>query len=180
MNKDALLRKIRQSARQDESNRQDQRFLDTLGFLVAKGFLKTNIPVRRLPNKRLRIDDAIWAGMNAEPRILEVLPAAVLRLGGHFDLDSEKHPELARTVERLRRGEEHGDPFFGIPFEKLGVWVKFALRDKRVKPLTRKKVLKTFRLNPRAIERLREIARNSGTSETSALENLLMSAPPKL
>ena len=62
MKKEALIRKIRRRARQDEGNRQDRRFLDTMGFLVAKGLLKTNMPIDLLPNKRLRIDDVIWAG----------------------------------------------------------------------------------------------------------------------
>ena len=173
MNKEALIAKIRQRARQDEGNRRDRRFLDTLGFLVAKGFLNTNMQVDLLPNKRLRVDDAIWAGENVEPRILEVLPAAVLRLGRYFDLEPLKHQELERTVVRLHRREEHGEPFRGIPYDKLKVWADLPLRDKRVKPVTEKKVMKTFRMDPRAVDRLRKIARERGCSEAAVLESLL-------
>ncbi len=173
MNRKALIAEIRRRARQDEKHRHDRRFLDTLGFLVAKGLLKTNMRIDLLPNKRLRIEDAVWAGQNVEPRILEVLPAAVLRLGRHFDLDPAKHPELVRTIERLRSREAQGDAFLGVPYEKLKVWAELPLRDRRVKPVTEKKVVKTFRLSLRAIERLRRMARQSGSSETSVLESLL-------
>jgi len=174
MNKEALIKKIKEKARQDEKKRLDRRFLDTIGFLVAKGFLRTNFEVCLLPNKRLHIEDAIWAGQNVEPRILEVLPAAVLRLGKHFDLDTTNDGELTRVVEQLRKCEEKGENFYGIPYEKVKVWAELPLRDKRVKPATRKKVLKTFRLDPLALERLKKVAKEKKCSETEVLENLLL------
>ncbi len=176
MNRESLIRKIKEKAKQDEKNRRDRRFLETMGFLVAKGFLKTNVEVLLLPNKRLRVDDAIWAGRNVEPRILEVLPAAVLRLGKHFDLDPAFHKELAEVIDQLRRHEEKGKAFYGIPYEKLRVWAEFPLRDKRVKPLTKRKVVKTFRLDPVAIENLRRVAEQKGCTETEIIEKLLLSA----
>jgi hypothetical protein len=176
MNKDALIRKIKAKAKQDEKNRRDRRFLEAMGFLVAKGFLKTNLGMPLLPNKRLRIDDVIWAGQNVEPRILEVLPAAVLRLGKHFDLDPTVHRELAEVVDQLRKRDENGNAFYGMPYEKVRVWTDFPLRDKRVKPLTKRKVVKTFRLDPIAVESLRKIAEQKGCTETEVLETLLLSA----
>jgi hypothetical protein len=173
MNRRELLEKIRKRALQDEKNRTDHRFLDTMGLLVAKGLLRTNMPIALCPNKRLRIDDAIWAGQHVEPRILEVLPAAVLRLGRHFDLDADKHAELARTVARLRAREAQGEAFQGIPYNKLKVWAEIPLPDRRVKPAGEKKVAKTFRLHPRAVERLQEMAREKRTTETAVLESLL-------
>lgn len=173
MNREDLIARIRHQVRQDTRNRRDRRFRDTLGFLVAKGLLKTNVPIDLAPNRRLRIDDAIWAGCTVEPRILEVLPAAVLRLSRHFDLDPLKHAGLARTVDQLRRRKAHGDAFCGIPYEKLRVWAELPLRDKRVKPASEKKVSRTFRLSPAALERLRSMARERGSSETATLESLL-------
>jgi hypothetical protein len=38
------------------------RILETMGFLATKGFLKTNLEMPLLPNKRLRVEDVIWAG----------------------------------------------------------------------------------------------------------------------
>ncbi len=169
-----LLKEIRAKAKEDEKKRRDRRFLDTMGFLVAKGFLQTNFDVLWAPNKRVQIDDAIWAGKNVEPRILEVLPAAVLRLGRHFDLDPERHGDLARVVARLRRGEEQGDAFYGMPYDKMKQWVELPLRDRRVKPLTKKKVVKTFRLDPAAVKCLKNLANDKQCTETEALERLLL------
>jgi hypothetical protein len=176
MSKEALIRRIKEKAKQDEKNRRDRRFLEAMGFLVAKGFLKTNLEMQMLPNKRLRLEDVIWAGENVEPRILEVLPAAVLRLGKHFDLDATTHQELAEVVDNLRRREETGKSFCGIPYEKVRVWADFPLLDKRVKPLTKRKVVKTFRLDPEAVEKLRRVAQQKGCSETEVLETLLLTS----
>ena len=172
MNKD-LLNRIKRAAKRDKERRRDPRYLATMGFLVAKGFLKTNQPILLQPNRKLRIEDAIWAGQKVEPRILEVLPAATLRLPRHFDLDPVKHAELFAVIRLLRQGEETGNPIWGVPFDRLRVWVHLPLRDRRVKAVTEKKVTRTFRLRPRVVARLQELARELGCSETEALERTI-------
>lgn len=171
--KDALVLQIKRKAMQDKRNRRDRRFLDTLGFLVAKGLLKTNLDVPLQPNRRLHIDDAVWAGRNIEPRILEVLPAAVLRLPRHFDFDAAKHKELAAVLEQLRKGMETGDEFLGMPYAKVRAWINFPLRDRRVKPLAEKKVVRTYRLHPAVVARLKAIAKELACTETEALEKTI-------
>ena len=95
MKRELILKRIAAAARKDQGLRHDPRYLNTMGFLVAKGFLRMNQPIHLLPNQRLHIEDAIWAGQRLEPRILEVLPAAVSRLPRHFDFDPLRHRELA-------------------------------------------------------------------------------------
>jgi hypothetical protein len=174
MTKEELLKKIKAKAKVDAKNRHDPRFLETMGFLVAKGFLKMNWEIPLVPNKKLKIDHAIWAGMNVEPRILEVLPAAALRLAKHFDLDPIKHRELAQVVNQLRNRETKGADFFGMPYEKMKVWVDLPLRDKRMKSMVEKKVMKTFRLDPAAVERLKRIAKEQNCNETEVLEKMIL------
>jgi len=171
-----LLEKIKEKAKQDQKKRRDPRFLNAMAFLVAKGFLKTNLEIPSLPNLKLSVDDMIWAGENGEPRILEVLPAAVLRLSKHFDLDPQKHPQLATIVDQLRRRELEGLSFHGIEYQKLRVWAEFSLRDKRVKTISEKKVSKTFRLNPKVIKKLKEKASQENCTETDLLERMIMRA----
>ncbi len=171
--REELLRRIKIEAEKDQKNRQDVRFLNTMGLLVAKGFLRTNQQMTLKPNQRIRIEDAIWAGQNVEPRILEVLPAVVLRLPRHFDFDPKRHAELAPILKELKSGADQGPPFQGIPFEKLKIWVDLPLRDKRIKSLAQKRVLKTFRLDPQAVENLRVRARDRQCSETEVIEDLL-------
>ena len=173
MKRDQLIEQIKKKALQDKKKRKDRRFLETMGFLVAKGFLHSNLEVPLSPNIRLQLDDAIWAGQNVEPRILEVLAAAVLRLDRHFDLDPVRHPELFQVVEQLRKRQAIGDSFFGVPYEKLKVWAEHPLPDRRVKAASQKKVMKTFRLDPAAVDQLKRVSEMWGCSETEVLESLL-------
>lgn len=174
MKKDQLLKLIAIEAERDRKNRQDLRYLQTMGFLVAKGFLRTNLSIPKLPNKRVNLADAIWAGKNVEPRILEVLPAAVLRLPRHFSLDREKFPELFLAVEALRKKQEEGPSVWGIPYDKYKIWVNLTLLDKRTKEATEKRVTKTFRFSPAAINTLKGQARLLQCTETEVIERLLV------
>lgn len=174
MNNDELLKIIKKKENRDIVNRRDPRFLNTMGFLVAKGFLKTNYSLPLTPNRRLVLDDVIWAGQNIEPRILEVLPAAVLRLGKHFDFNPKKHIELNRVIEQLKKNEKQGDDFFGIPYKKIKIWTEFQLPDKRVKKVTEKKIMKTLRLSPAAQDKLKKTAELRKCTETEVIENFLL------
>lgn len=174
MNKEELLKKIAQRAKVDKKNRLDPRFLTTMGFLAAKGMLRTNQPITLLPNKRLRLEDAIWAGKHVEPRILEVLPAAVLRLGLHFDFQPEQQKELAEVLDHLRQQAQTGPDFLGVPYQKLKVWADLPLLDKRVKTVVEKKVLKTYRLKPEVLMTLKELAEVTGETETELIEKAVL------
>ena len=174
MKRKDLIKRIVHGAKRDEINRRDPRYTETMGFLVAKGFLKTNQELPLLPNKRILIADAVWAGTNVEPRILEVLPAAILRLPRHFDLDPVKHDELFATVERLKKQEPKGALLWGIPYEKLKTWAYLPLKDRRMKDVGKKKVTKTFRLKPEVVKRLKQLAKSLNCTETEALERSLV------
>jgi hypothetical protein len=174
MNKEALIKLIKEKAKRDKVNRRDPRFQMTMGFLVSKGFLQTNYAVPRLPNVRLRIDDAIWAGIHVEARILEVLPAAVLRLEKHFDFNPIEHKELARTIQDLREQKDKGQDFLGMPYKKLKPWVNLKLKDGRTKKLNDKKIVKTFRFKPGIVEKIRILAAKSKITETALIEKAVL------
>jgi hypothetical protein len=176
MKREELLKKIADQARRDARNRRDPRFLKTMGLLVAKGLLRTNYPVPRRPNQKLFLADALWAGREVEPRILEVLPAAVLRLRAHFDFSLEEYPDLLRVLRAMQRGGESGPDFHGVPYRKLKVWADLPLPDRRVKPLSEKKIVRTFRLRPEVVVALRARAREAGCSETELLERKILAS----
>ncbi len=176
MKKEELLKKIAAKAKRDARNRRDRRFLETMGFLAAKGLLTANYAFPRLPNRRLKVEDALWAGREVEPRILEVLPAAVLRLGAHFDFNAEKHPELAAVLTALRKQKPEGPDFLGVPYSKVKVWADFPLPDRRVKLVSEKKIPRTFRLRPNVIVALKERARQAGCTETELLERKILAS----
>lgn len=174
MRKLDFLKQARLTVKHLEKKKKDPRYTRIIGFLVGKGFLHANRALLTVPNIRINIEDAIWAGRNVEPRILEVLPAAVIRLEKHFDYNPEVHLELKRAIEQLK-GNGEGD-FFGVPTEKMRPWLYIRLKDKRTKSFDERKVTKTFRLSPNAIERLRHLKREMNISEAELLEKLLLGA----
>lgn len=113
MKNEKLLKLIKEKAAKDAEMRKDPRYLRTMGFLVAKGFLKTEklFPLRV---RMLNVDDAIWAGVNVEPRILEVLPAAIIRFEKYFYFDKTKYPILIEIIKHLKKGELYAKDFHGF------------------------------------------------------------------
>lgn len=165
-----IVKKIVELAKRDEEYRRDPRYLNSMGLLLAKGFLKTNLPIPLRPNQRLHLEDVIWAGRNIEPRILEVLPAAIVRMPQHFDLDAEKHVRLFQVVTSLKKQEPQGEPLWGIPYDKIKQWMDLPISDRRVKDLNEKRIAKNFRLKPKTIAALRKQSKKLGCSETEVLE----------
>jgi hypothetical protein len=171
---EALKKRIEAAAKRDARLRRDARYLGVLGFLAAKGLLTTNQDVRARARRRIQIEDAIWAGKNVEPRILEVLPAAVMRFPKNFEYTRNVPRELAGIVDLLKARREEGPDFLGIPFAKLRVWADLRLADRRTKPVAEKKIMRTFRLTPAVVCRLQELARETGCTLTEALERALI------
>src|SRR6185503_19340858 len=95
-------------------------------------------------------------------------------MGKHFNYNPEVHLELRRVIENLK-GNGDGE-FFGIPIEKIRPWLNIRLKDKRIKSLDEKKVIKTIRLSPATIERIRVLKRKMKISEADLLEKLVSSA----
>jgi hypothetical protein len=171
MNKADFLKQAKREVALLKKNNRDPRYVRTIGFLVGKGFLHANRNFPKIPNIRINIEDAIWAGQNVEPRILEVLPAAVMRLPNHFNFNREVHVEMDRVIEQLKKNTD--GTFFGIPTEKIRPWLNLRLKDKRIKNLDEKKVIKTFRLSPGTIERIKTLKSTMKISEAELLERLV-------
>ena len=170
--------KLRTIAIRNEKNRNDFRFLDTMGLLVAKGMLGYNRPILLKPNAKLFVIDAIWAGKNVEPRILEVLPAMFVRLKRHFIISERPNGdelELLCAAESLKLGLKDSVTFIGIPYKKLSPWMELPLLDGRTCVHSEKKQLKAFRLHPLTIEILRKKAKATQKSEAEIIEDLVRS-----
>lgn len=166
-----FLRKIKEKAERNALNRKDLRFRKAIALLKGKGLLDTNLPIRATPRMRMEIKDALWAGRNVEPRILEVLPAALLHYRKNF-LGTEKLPEdLDKVLKAIRNNDANGPAFEGVPFEKMKHWANTRLKDKRTKPSKEKKVPKYLMLHVKHLNRLKELV-NSGRfkDQTSAIE----------
>lgn len=174
MKREEILEKIKARAKRNRILRRDPRFRQIIGFLVGKGFLDTNEPVQFPGNRRIRLKDAIWAGQNVEPRILEVLPAAYARLPNRFDANEKEVKRMEAVVQCLAENKPDGPDFLGMPYEKVRAWYTLPLKDQRTRTPAERKVTKTFRLKPEVIKRLEEIARDRRTNSTQALEQLVL------
>lgn len=169
-----LIEQIKKAAKADEKNRKDIRYKRAMAFLVQKGFLKTNIVFKKYYHTRLNAKDAIWAGKNVEPRILEVLPAAMARFPKAFKLDKTKEAlNLEKVANELNAGLNAGDDFLNIPYEKTKVWMNLELNDRRTKIARDKKMTKTFRFKPELINKLEILAAKNKQSETAILEKMI-------
>ena len=156
-----------------ERNYQDTRTQRVLGFLMAKGLLVgEDIPLRG--DVKLDIEDVLWVGAKVEPRVLEVLPAALIHFPRTFMRKAHIPNDLAEVIEAIRARKTQGPDFRGMRFRTMSKWANRGTTDKRTKPLAEIKVNKTLRLLPAALEALEFGARKAGLSETHYIEQLLL------
>jgi hypothetical protein len=144
-----------------------------MALLLAKGLLYTNQKIR--PDGRARVDvaDAVWAGTEVEPRIIEVLPAAILRFPKNF-YNLEALPEALQKIVGQIKGGETGEDYEGLKFKDMARWAAVPLKDKRGKPVQEKRVPKLFNLKPETVKALREfVARGEFTDMTEAIDELV-------
>ena len=59
------------------------------------------------------------------------------------------------------------------PYRTLRQWAELPLRDKRVKKATEKRVVKSFRLEPKIADQLKAMAAEKGCTETEVIERLV-------
>jgi len=177
MNNKKLIEQIKKAALKDDKNRKDIRFKKAMAFLVRKGFLKTNMNFENYYQAKIKIKDLIWAGKNVEPRILEVLPAAVARLPRAFIFDTTKDTKtLQQVVCDLNENKVNGTGFLKMPYEKIKVWMNLPLNDGRTKITENKKIMRTFRLKPETIHKMELLKNKNGTSEAALIESLVEKA----
>ena len=167
-----ILEKIKKAAELDKQKRLDARFLKTMAFLTRKGALKANRNYDEWYVGKLYFKDAVWAGKNLEPRILEVLPAMALRLPKEIVLKGAPKTFL-KALEALKANQKQGPDFMGVPYDKYKAWVNLELEDKRTKPMDQKKIMRSFRLSPRCIEKLKKRMDETGSSGSEVIESLL-------
>lgn len=139
--------------------------LSGLGFIVAPGFAPR-------PSSKVDLSIAISIGTIAEPRILEVLPAAVLSFPRSFSHVERAPASFHEVLRALRRGTP-GPEFEGIPFEKVRQAAERPVRNRRRKILSERRVSRTFRLSPGTIRTLSERAKKLGKDHTAYIELLI-------
>lgn len=158
---DALVERARQAHRAIERRRRDPRYRQVLGRLVGAGVLTTNTEIK--PHReRISVRDALWVG-EIEPRILEVLPALLVKRPGLF-VDPRALPEdLAAVVDDLRKHRTPRD-FRGLPGASVGRWL-VAVGHRGKLPSQ----LKAFRFQAEDLMLLHHLREQLGLTETAVV-----------
>lgn len=139
--------------------------LSGLGFLIAPD-------VRPSSTVKVDINDAISIGRLAEPRVLEVLPAAVVSFPKSF-LHLENSPQIFREIVDALKSGRPGPAFEGISFEKFFEAANRPTKNRKRKIISERRISKTFRFAPETIKALTEQSRKNGSDNTSYLEMLI-------
>lgn len=155
------------------NKKMDPRATKTLGFLVAKGLLWTNQDLKPYLGK-LKITDVLWTAQNVEPRVYEVLPAAMIHFPKTFIGTVHLPNQIQVIIENIKKNHFNPtDQWMGFPLKKMAKWANQPLKDKRTVRLSEKKKNKTFSFSPMAEKTLKAKAKTANLTQTDFLEQLI-------
>lgn len=151
---------------------EDSRTKKVMGFLISKKLLMgTNIPSQ--PNVKIPIIDAIWVANHVEPRVMEVLPAALIHFPKTFIGWHNLPNRLIQIIKDLKKNKDSDIIFNGIKYRDMKRWANKVLPDKRTKPLSELKINKTYRFKRYIYEKMKEQAERENISITRYIEILI-------
>ena len=161
MDANEVMRRARRRQAGDLRRRLDPRYQRVLGRLVAARLLTTNDPVET-HRRRLRVADALWAG-EVEPRILELLPALLIKRPALFVDPHDLPDDLAGAVAALRRGRTP-EPFRGVEGPLLERWLPVVGHKDKLPSQ-----LRSFRLSLDDTRLLARLSTELGVSQTAVM-----------
>ena len=145
----------------------DPRYKHVIGRLAAAKLLETNMDVE--PNREpMHVEDALWVG-RFEPRVLELLPALIVKRPSLFADLTGLPDDLEAVVRALRRNEEP-PAFRGVAGADVQRWLPSV--GHRGKLPSR---LKSFRLQHADTALLTQLSERLGVNETEVLRRALRS-----
>jgi hypothetical protein len=144
-------------------------FKTVIDFFVSRGYLYAENFDRV---RSIKLSEVFSVGLD-EPRVLAVLPAALLRSTKGIILDIEIPPDLKAVLGALKKDLKEGPNFKGVPYSELKRWANLKIKDSRSKPQKEKKVTKSFRFSLETFRLLKEKAMEMGVTETKVLESLI-------
>lgn len=160
-----LVRHAKARHARTERRRAEPRYQRVLGRFVDAGLLTTNSPT--MPYRRpIDVVDALWAG-EVEPRILELLPALVVKKPSFFQDVTGLPADLEQVVRALKRNQIPA-AFRGIPGADLARWVPRIGRKNKLPSR-----LRCFRLSAEDSSLLAHLAGELGLNETAVLRRAL-------
>ena len=164
MNRDEIEKRARLYAEKLRVVFNDQRYIKVIGRFVAAGFLIHNkVPPYR---GRVTIDEVLWVG-EVEPRVLELLPALLLRRPKFIECPKGLPEKIKEFLDGLRKGDTTQE-FYGIPARDYVPWLS-RLGRKSAPP----SLLKSFRFQREDVERLNSLKIKTGLNETEVIRRAL-------
>jgi hypothetical protein len=139
----------------------DPRFLRVMGRFVREGLLLVNHEVKTSDDP-VSIDDVLWSG-ELEPRLLELLPALIVKRPSLFRDPAALPVDLAEAVACLKRDREPPE-FRGIPGADVHRWLRRVGRQGKAPSR-----LKSFRFSSDDQRLLTHLAAKLGLSETDVI-----------
>ena len=138
-----------------------------MGRFVEEGLLETNIE-GIVPRRRpVPLGDALWAG-TVEPRIMELLPAVLVKKPSLLRLPRELPEDVVEVMHAIRHGKP-APSFRGVPPEQYLQWVTHVGRKGRSPS-----VLKSFRFRSDDVLRLARLRRGlPARSDTAVIRMAL-------
>lgn len=144
-----------------------------LGFFISKGLLIAP-GIDPAPTAKLRIETVVDIGLKVEPRVLEVLPAAILHFPRSF-INLDKMPDkLKMVVEAIRKDQKSGPTLGGIKYQAMKRWANKKLKDGRAVPEEHRRIMRSYRFSRAALSRLKQRSKELGRTETEILEELIL------
>ena len=146
----AAARKRHQALRRKQ---RDPRFKSVMGRFVAAKLLTTNIEGIRPHDRPVPLEDALWAG-TVEPRIMELLPAVLVKKQGLLRLPKDLPEDVAEIMHAIRHGKQPPS-FRGVAPDQYLPWVTEVGRKGRSPS-----VLKSFRFKREDVLRLARLRKS--------------------
>ena len=162
--REEILKKAKDKARKLKKLRQDERYKFVLGRLKYEKLLDVEGVQAR--NYKLHLNDVLWVGENIEPRVLEILPAILIKKPSLI-YQAELPEDLKAVKNQIKRKDLIGS-FRGIPIKAMDYWVPLAGRKGK-----RPSMLKTFRLNEEDLKKLKKLSQKYKITETEVIRRAL-------
>ncbi|MCB9707246.1 MAG: hypothetical protein H6714_00450 [Myxococcales bacterium] len=147
---ETLQKAARKTAKALDRKRRDPRFAQVIGKLVDMGLIEINFKSVSGYRGKINLEDTLWAGQ-IEPRVLELLPALVLKRPGIFRGTLTLPPDLEKVISAIRHNETLV-PFRDVAPKDYMQWIpEVGHRGKHPS------LLKTFRFTQCDLESLRRL-----------------------
>ena len=143
----------------------DPRFLHVMGRFVHDGLLIANREFEQ-HHDALEVEHVLWAG-EIEPRLLELVPALIVKRPSMFVSVRSLPPDLDQVVQSLRRDVCPPD-LRGIAGPDIHRWLRRVGRRDQVPSR-----LKSFRFKPGDQRLLERLSKELGVSETEVIRRAL-------